>query len=354
MKRYIKAAVRPASDEDPDIRKDIAKLAETSDVVNELSSDKDRKVREQIAKNPNTPLETLEKLSKDKSYKVRSAIARNPNTPSTTLAEMSERECMDSNGDHDWNGTYPITALFKNPNTPAEWRIKLLNSNRLSWNMLGSVARDKKSPAELLSAMAEFVFIQNYSGKLSDVLEYIGKNPNTPVDVLRKIYKNDSWAYEYLCKNPNTPSDVLKKIIKYPYLSDNYLAIVLKHPNLPEDIKSKYQAKVSEEKKKNSLQEYIGKDIWLSGELYGIMRDHYCYFRIVSIVDSRKNIYEVNVLYENTSWNEEPLEEFMQETENYRLDDSEDSNGEIYKPFETYTTEELLKELYPLDFDDED
>jgi hypothetical protein len=155
-----------------------------------------------------------------------------------------------------------------------------------------------------------------------------------------------------LARNPNTPVDVLLDMLNYEYLSEEDRDVILKHRNLPKDKVAEVQTALAEEKKKNSLRRYIGKDVWLSGELYGISRDFLCYFRIVHAVDSRKKIYEVNVLYDNTSWNNEPIEETMQETEIERFDDSEESDGKIYKPVTTYTTDELLKKLYP-DFDEE-
>ena len=346
MKRYIKSAIVPISDEDSNIRKEIAKSTSGDDLtVDQLSSDKDRKVREQLAKNPNTPIDTLRKLSTDKSYKVRTAVAKNPNTPSELLAEMSEnaKEWAEHTHFYDLYGTYPITALFKNLKTPIEWRIKLLQSNRLTWDAIASVARGKKNPPELLSAIANYAFLHN----VSEVLTDIRKNPNTPPDILRKIYNKSAWSSGDLIRNPNTPADVLKKILKDSFSDNETRALVLKHPNLPADVRAQYSTQVAEEKKKNSLRPYIGKDIWLAGESYGISRDFPCYYRLVSVVDSKKKIYEVNLLYEKLNWND-PIERAMNETENYQLDDdSDDSNGKIYRPFESYTTEELLAKLYP-------
>ena len=330
MKRYIKSAIANLGNEDLDSR--IA-----------------------IAKDPNTPLDVLEMLSNDRSYKVRLRVIKNPNATPELLARMAEQVLPLCGG---WGKTsYQIdlcAALVGNQNTPMDWRLKLLNTpvgSQCVYN-LTTLARGKNTPAEILTMMAD-IFIDRQHN--SDVLEYITRNPNTPVDTLRKI--NDAFGHHYrtytaLSKNPNTPGDVLLGLLQNEYLEQESVDALLRHPNLAKEAKAEYKAAIAEEKKKNSLRRYIGKDVWLSGELYGISRDFLCYFRIVRAVDSRKKIYEVNVLYDNTSWNDEPIEKAMQETEIERFDDSEESDGQIYKPVTTYTTDELLKKLYP-DFDED-
>lgn len=46
----------------------------------------------ELAKNPNTTIETLSKLAKDDDCDVRIRAARNPNTPAETLAELAKDE----------------------------------------------------------------------------------------------------------------------------------------------------------------------------------------------------------------------------------------------------------------------
>ncbi len=352
MKVYIRSAILPISDEDPDTRKELAKsVSDDEGTIAQLASDKDRKIREQLAKNPNTPIETLKKLSTDKSYKVRLAVAKNPNTPSAILAEMVKRERPEFTSYSDYKNLALGGELFKNPNTPLNCRLDLLKASgmRYQLDIVGSVARNKNTPVELLSAIADMAI----QGEYGLVLENLARNRNLPVDILRKVANKSLDGYYSLdirgalAKNPNTPADILLELLNYEYLSDEERDIILKHPNTPKDKVAELQAARAEEKKKNSLRQYIGKDIWLAGELYGISRDHPCYFRIVSRVANERGTYAVNVLYENTSWNTQPIETYMNEIENYRLDDSEDSDGQIYRPIETYTTEELLDKLYP-------
>ena len=46
----------------------------------------------ELAKNPNTPIETLAELAKDRDWSVRNYVACNPKTPAETLAELAKDE----------------------------------------------------------------------------------------------------------------------------------------------------------------------------------------------------------------------------------------------------------------------
>jgi hypothetical protein len=46
----------------------------------------------ELAKDPNTPLETLELLATDKYSSVRSRVAQNPNTPPKVLEQLATDE----------------------------------------------------------------------------------------------------------------------------------------------------------------------------------------------------------------------------------------------------------------------
>ena len=58
----------------------------------ELSSHKNKLVRESVAKNPNTPEDNLRKLSKDPEMYVRSGLFENPKTPQDILDKLSKQE----------------------------------------------------------------------------------------------------------------------------------------------------------------------------------------------------------------------------------------------------------------------
>ena len=52
----------------------------------------DFKVREVVARNPNTPAIALVEMAQDKESKVREAVAQNPNTPTDVLEKLAQDE----------------------------------------------------------------------------------------------------------------------------------------------------------------------------------------------------------------------------------------------------------------------
>ena len=70
------------------IIKDNKFYGKMGDELIELSKDQSEEVRWGVARNPNTPVETLIKLSRDGSTIVRARVARNLNTPIETLAKL--------------------------------------------------------------------------------------------------------------------------------------------------------------------------------------------------------------------------------------------------------------------------
>jgi len=71
-------------------------------------------VRITVAKNLNTPTETLIELAKDSDHIVRASVAGNSNTPKETLIELAKDSVV-----------FVRAAVAGNPNTPAETLKKL-------------------------------------------------------------------------------------------------------------------------------------------------------------------------------------------------------------------------------------
>jgi len=88
----------------PDFARELVEFVE-AEVVNlkkvflqEAPNDKlTFKEKKEVAQNPNTPPETLERLANDEDYWVRYWVARNPNTPPETLESLAN--------DVDWGGS---------------------------------------------------------------------------------------------------------------------------------------------------------------------------------------------------------------------------------------------------------
>ena len=105
MKKYIKSAITPISDEDVVSRMTIARVSDDPEILRELAADPDDDVRIEVADNENTPEDVLRLLAED-SY-ADFAVARNPKTPIDLLEELSE------SGD-----TSVRYSVAENPSTP--------------------------------------------------------------------------------------------------------------------------------------------------------------------------------------------------------------------------------------------
>jgi 3-methyladenine DNA glycosylase AlkC len=85
---------------------DLAGDSNTSlDVLEKLSKDKDRWVREGVALNTSTPISILEKLSTDEDWYVRRGVAINSSTPIKILEKLSK--------DKNWKVRKAVQKEFK-------------------------------------------------------------------------------------------------------------------------------------------------------------------------------------------------------------------------------------------------
>jgi len=95
---------------------EVAENPETStEILNKLAKSKYDRVREAVVKSLNAPLEILNKLVKDCSSYIREEVARNKNTSKADLVRLSTDSCV-------------ITRceIAKNENTPKETLIQML------------------------------------------------------------------------------------------------------------------------------------------------------------------------------------------------------------------------------------
>jgi len=97
-------------------KRDVAKNPNTPpETLARLANDVDYCVRSCVANNPNTPTETLERLANDVDVCVRYAVAYNPNTPTETLERLandesySVRECVVQNSNYKRKSNNKIT-----------------------------------------------------------------------------------------------------------------------------------------------------------------------------------------------------------------------------------------------------
>ena len=226
MKRYIRSAVVPVSDEDWKVQIDIAMNPRTrADVLDEiarqnydaitvlqfvignpntsestlswlagnsipyvrelvacrqdlpssvlatLADDPVWQVRSSVAENPNTSIRTLGKLAKDTEFSVKARVAKNPAASPSILIKMTK---------DDFELGFRALA---NPNCPHE--VPEILSNDHIPRIREDLARDPDTPADILAKLA--------SDENFDVRLGVASNKNTPIEALRQLAKLDDY-----------------------------------------------------------------------------------------------------------------------------------------------------------------
>jgi hypothetical protein len=114
----------------------------------------------EIASNPSTDPEVLERLGTTKRRSIRRHVASNPNTPAPTLLQLA-REFPQAVAS---NPAFPKAAIFDAPPNPEEVE----------------VASNPSSDPEVLAKLGT-------THKRRSIRRYVASNPNTPVSILWKL-----------------------------------------------------------------------------------------------------------------------------------------------------------------------
>jgi hypothetical protein len=142
MKRYIKSAILPISDEDVVSRMTIATNTDDAEILRELSKDPEPNVRINVADNENTPEDVLRELATDDW--VDFAVARNPNTPIDVLETLMESEDSSVRRSVAENLSTPVSWLYNlerhdvsDEVRQAAWDNPNYDHNRYGWKFKG-------------------------------------------------------------------------------------------------------------------------------------------------------------------------------------------------------------------------
>ncbi len=197
---------------------------------------KDLELRQFVAENPSTPPEVLEQLAMDSRGDIQASVARNSNAPGYVL------EILGGTPFHD-------LLLARHGNTPSAtlqkvlWRLAL--NERLSIRKY--VAQHSHAPVSILTKWAKqspelrpwiALNIRTPSRILEelakdtskDVRYGVAKNVNTPPHVLEKLAED--WRLEVrqaIASNPTTPGNILEVLIKDWHLR----SFIAQNPNTP-------------------------------------------------------------------------------------------------------------------------
>jgi hypothetical protein len=188
MKRYIKAAVKPLSDEDLETKRGITRDSETSsELLWQLYN------------------ENVNSEDWETQYFVCLELAQNPNTPREILMQMASNWRTDQRILH---------SIGSNPNADIEI-LNVLSTYDLS--IKASVAENPNATPELLWKLAKSkLTIPSFKDDYSIMLCRIAWNPNVTADLLEFLsHSEDHYVRAAVARNPNTPIDTLKRLMEY-------------------------------------------------------------------------------------------------------------------------------------------
>lgn len=234
-------------------------------------------VRELVAKNPNTPRDTIELLLHDETYSVVNAAIVNPNIAQETLERLL------SDPKHQFlaasNPSIPSSTLIQLASSNVEEiRMGVASNKGTPGNVLAALAQDnakgvrieiagnEHTPPEALALLAqdndkyvraniagnEHTPKETLAALAKDQEKYVrikvAGNKNSPPDSLRLLHENygsdvdDSYARysvnEVLAANPSTPSDVLIALLALPNPSGTMLSSLMGNENAPEKVRA--------------------------------------------------------------------------------------------------------------------
>lgn len=158
-------------------------------ILNQLANDKAVDVKVAVAKNPNTPGQSLIELASDAYEKVRSAVLQNPNVPADVVFKL--RKSLGYRGD----------------------------------SILAKVATDPNISSQTLEQLAQ--------SDASHTRSRVAGNLNTPLSILRQLASDDRLhVREAVAKNPNATGEILIEVLCYQHKSEDLVNRQVKPPVL--------------------------------------------------------------------------------------------------------------------------
>ncbi|QDZ41110.1 DUF2779 domain-containing protein [Euhalothece natronophila Z-M001] len=219
------------------------------ELLEKLANSKNLTVCLEVAKNPNTSEESLEKLAKNEHWEVRLEVAKNPYISPELLEILEDDEDLDVREEvafqkldmqeidsdlekliyHDYDEDLAERLDELSP--------RVLRS--LAWSInpeIGeSIAKYKNLPSQILEELAfeSPVFVRAEIAGRSDlsneifnklatdedteVRARVARNQKTPAPILEKLAEDEHhWVREEVAANPNTPNYVLEKLANDP------------------------------------------------------------------------------------------------------------------------------------------
>lgn len=207
------------------------------DILEQLASDKEARVREAVAENLIVPVNILEQLIGDNEACVRNAAAYHPNGSFEILKQFQleqERvndvnaspELLDKLGTSQW--ILIREGVARNQSTSQKTLFRLASD--LDPRIRQAVANNKITSGEILEQLA--------IDKNSEIRFDVAKNINTPEHILELLETNEERSIrKNILENPSTPISVLEKLAND---SNNAVCMaVAEHPKATAEILEK-------------------------------------------------------------------------------------------------------------------
>ncbi len=185
-----------------------------SQILEKLAIDNDEKIRLKVAGNPNAPAKVLEQLAQDNNVEFRTKVAQNPKTPARILKQLAWDDELWVRLEVAWNLNFCVTLL-------EEWR----NEAQTLVSPMEQIGSNPQIPVKLLEE-----WMKNYHS--SSVTQKVTKHSKTSIDEEARIRAVAAW---YLAQNPEELPVVLEHYAKKTTSSFSHLCLLL-HPQMPEKV----------------------------------------------------------------------------------------------------------------------
>ncbi len=207
------------NDRAPSVRSALARRSDLpQDMIYALAADRSPEVRHTLAAYGTPGADILDVLALDAHYLPRCGVAANLTTTADTLRALS--------ADVDNRVLY---ELAKNPNTPSDVLLRLAEATDSS--LLYVLARNSQTPSDGLTRIVNHCVADSCPDNLFYVLRAIAANLSAPPALLAQLARHEeSSVRERVAAHPATPVSALEELVEDQEIPGHIIAY---HPKLP-------------------------------------------------------------------------------------------------------------------------
>lgn len=209
------------NDKSIDTLSSLASLTNSPKLLEKLSTHANAYVRTSVAKNGSTPAQLLEKMIYDKVLSIKHAVLRNRNISMEIISGFLDRvEAKEESEDI-------LSSIVRNKKTPAELLERIANLTQDEETLIGLTFNDK-SNAATLRKLAD--------SNSEEVLSNLAENENIPQDVIEKLsHSSKTGILSALLRQEILSTEVLLRIAtqwQAKYVLEN----LLERSKLPNEV----------------------------------------------------------------------------------------------------------------------